>query len=209
MRHLFFFAPFALLLTLAAVAEARLPAPPADLPGFTGPASWVPTWTLSGFTLHTDDPAGPLTGGGASLEFMATPFLGVEGSFAGLGGEITEGDAVLSRGGLRVGASVVIYPMGLRGRGLNPYVRGGLIEQRMEYTIALKGADPLRLDNTSSFGEIAAGVRLLLGHRGDAFALSLTVEAAALFADDSQSGDVTVEHDDPSVVFRAGLGLHF
>jgi hypothetical protein len=209
MSRLFFVTPFALLLTLAAIAEARIPAPPTDLPGLFGPTSWVPTWTLTGFTLHTEDPAGPLTGGGASLEFMLSPYLGFEGSLAGLGGEAAEGDATLSRDGLRVGGAVVIYPMGLRGRGVNPYVRGGLVEQRMEYMVALKGAESLRLDNRSSFGEIAAGVRLLLGHRGDAFALSLTLEAAALFPDDSQSGDVTVEHDEPSMVLRAGLGLHF
>jgi len=209
MSRLFFVTPFALLLTLAAIAEARIPAPPTDLPGLFGPTSWVPTWTLTGFTLHTEDPAGPLTGGGASLEFMLSPYLGLEGSLAGLGGEATEGDATLSRDGLRVGGAVVIYPMGLRGRGVNPYVRGGLVEQRMEYMVALKGAESLRLDNRSSFGEIAAGVRLLLGHRGDDFALSLTLEAAALFPDDSQSGDVTVEHDEPSMVLRAGLGLHF
>ncbi len=209
MRRLFFLIPFALLITLAAVARAQVPGPPAGLSLHKAAPSWVPTWTLSGFALQTEDPAGRLHGGGAAVEFLLTPYLGAELSLAGLGGQVQDGDATLSRDGVRLGGAVVIYPMGLRARGLNPFVRGGLVEQHMEYTIGMKGADPLRVDNRSSFGEIAAGLRLLLGHGGDAFALSLTVEAAALFADEDQSGDVTVEHDEPSVVFRAGLGLHF
>ena len=200
---------FALLILFVSTPSlAQVPAPPPAVSRIPGPA-WTPTWSLTGFYLNTEDPAGPLSGGGAGLEFMLAPFLGVEVSLAGLGGLAEEDGATLERSGLRVGGSVIVYPLGLRGHGLSPYVRGGFVEQQMTYTVSVEGSSPLALKNRSSFSEAAAGLRFMFGHRDDAFALSVTLEAAALFPDEQQDGDVTVEHDDPSIVFRAGLGFHF
>jgi hypothetical protein len=197
-----------LVLTQSQISLAQVPPPPTDLAGIPSPA-WTPTWTLGGFYLNTEDPAGPLNGGGASLEFMLSPHLGVEVSLVALGGLVEEEGVSLRRGGLRTGGAVIIYPLGLRGQGVNPYLRGGFLKQRMTYTIEMDGSAPLDLENRSSFSEVAAGLRLMFGHRGDHFALSVSLEAAALFADEQQDGDVTVEHDEPSIVFRAGVGFHF
>lgn len=196
------------VLIAALPAQAQVPAPPAGLSGLRG-ASWTPSWSLAGFYLNTEDPAGPLKGGGAGLDFLLSPYIGVEATLAVLGGVAEEDGATLRREGLRLGGSVLIYPLGLRGHGLNPYLRGGFIDQRMTYTVEMPGAAPMELRNQSSFSEAAAGLRFLFGHGDEPFALSVSVEAAALFPDEHQDGDVTVKHDEPTIVFRVGAGFHF